>query len=190
MLFYKVLKLILWIWYNSVTFTDFNSGDNVNAFKIQVAYDEMQAVLLLAQRKNQLPVRENELLVCVKTCQMTVFYKVLKLTLWIWYNSVTFTDFNSGDNVNAFKIQVAYDEMQAVDLLVQLLCAVSYLHDRGIVHRDLKLENLLYYDDTEDSKIMVADFGLSDWIKDLEDGSSPICGTPGYMAPEVCQYTL
>ena len=76
--------------------------------------------------------------------------------------------------------------MQAVDLLVQLLCAVSYLHDRGIVHRDLKLENLLYYDDTEDSKIMVADFGLSDWIKDLEDGSSPICGTPGYMAPEVC----
>ena len=78
--------------------------------------------------------------------------------------------------------------MQAVDLLVQLLCAVSYLHDRGIVHRDLKLENLLYYDDTEDSKIMVADFGLSDWMKDLDSGSSPICGTPGYMAPEVLTY--
>ena len=33
---------------------------------------------------------------------------------------------------------------------------------------------------------MVADFGLSDYIKVLEDGTSPICGTPGYMAPEVC----
>ena len=75
--------------------------------------------------------------------------------------------------------------MQAADLIVQLLCAMSYIHSQGIVHRDLKLENLLYYDDTHDSKIMVADFGLSDYIKVLEDGSSPICGTPGYMAPEV-----
>ena len=53
--------------------------------------------------------------------------------------SKTITLPTSSDNVNAFKIQVAYDEMQAVDLLVQLLCAVSYLHDRGIVHRELKL---------------------------------------------------
>ena len=75
--------------------------------------------------------------------------------------------------------------MQSSDLIVQLLCAMSYIHSQGIVHRDLKLENLLYYDDTHDSKIMVADFGLSDYIKVLEDGLSPICGTPGYMAPEV-----
>ena len=82
-------------------------------------------------------------------------------------------------------LQVSFDEMQSSDLIVQLLCAMSYIHSQGIVHRDLKLENLLYYDDTHDSKIMVADFGLSDYIKVLEDGSSPICGTPGYMAPEV-----
>ena len=75
--------------------------------------------------------------------------------------------------------------MQTADLIVQLLCAMSYIHSQGIVHRDLKLENLLYYDDTLDSRIMVADFGLSDWVKILEDGTSPICGTPGYMAPEV-----
>lgn len=80
---------------------------------------------------------------------------------------------------------MTFDEIQAVDLIVQLLCAMSYIHSQGIVHRDLKLENLLYYDDAEDSRIMVADFGLSDWVSVLEDGSSPICGTPGYMAPEV-----
>ena len=58
------------------------------------------------------------------------------------------------------------------------------MHEQGIVHRDLKLENLLYYDDTEDSKILVADFGLSEYEWELKEGS-PVCGTPGYLAPEV-----
>lgn len=50
--------------------------------------------------------------------------------------------------------------------------------------RDLKPENLLYYDQTEDSKIMISDFGLS---KIEESGiMATACGTPGYVAPEVC----
>ncbi len=55
------------------------------------------------------------------------------------------------------------------------------------MHRDLKLENLLYYDDAADSKILVADFGLSEWQERLssDGGDAPVCGTPGYMAPEV-----
>ena len=58
------------------------------------------------------------------------------------------------------------------------------MHEQGIVHRDLKLENLLYYDDHEDSKILVADFGLSEYEWELKEGS-PVCGTPGYLSPEV-----
>ena len=53
---------------------------------------------------------------------------------------------------------------------------------QGIIHRDLKLENLLFYDDESHSKILVADFGLSAWIDEID---APVCGTPGYMAPEV-----
>ena len=77
-----------------------------------------------------------------------------------------------------------FSEKETASLVVQLLCALNYIHDQGIVHRDLKLENLLYYDDTQDSRIMVADFGLSEWVWDIQD-DGPICGTPGYMAPEV-----
>ncbi|KAB1264292.1 Calcium/calmodulin-dependent protein kinase type 1 [Camelus dromedarius] len=67
---------------------------------------------------------------------------------------------------------------------LKVLDAVKYLHDLGIVHRDLKPENLLYYSLDEDSKIMISDFGLSK----MEDPSSVLstaCGTPGYVAPEV-----
>lgn len=78
----------------------------------------------------------------------------------------------------------SFSERETAALIVQLLCALNYLHELGIVHRDLKLENLLYYDDTEDSKIMMADFGLSEWVWEINE-NSPLCGTPGYMAPEV-----
>ena len=61
---------------------------------------------------------------------------------------------------------------------------MGFLYILRIMHRDLKLENLLYYDDAEDSKVLVADFGLSEWIWEIGE-QSPICGTPGYMAPEV-----
>lgn len=80
--------------------------------------------------------------------------------------------------------KVSFNEAEAAGLLVQLLCAVAFMHEQGIVHRDLKLENLLYYDDTEESKILVADFGLSEYEWELKEGS-PVCGTPGYLAPEV-----
>jgi calcium-dependent protein kinase len=39
--------------------------------------------------------------------------------------------------------------------------AVSYLHDKGIVHRDLKAENLLFENEKEDANLKLIDFGVS-----------------------------
>jgi len=77
-----------------------------------------------------------------------------------------------------------YTELDASKLIKQVLEAVAYLHDNDIVHRDLKPENLLYQNPSEDSKIMISDFGLS---KIHVEGSTmkTACGTPGYVAPEV-----
>ncbi|WCJ27815.1 CBL-interacting protein kinase 22 [Euphorbia peplus] len=66
----------------------------------------------------------------------------------------------------------------------QLITAVRYCHERGVFHRDLKLENLLL-DDNWDLK--VTDFGLSA-VKDQvrSDGMlHTLCGTPAYVAPEI-----
>ena len=64
--------------------------------------------------------------------------------------------------------------------------AIKYLHSYGIVHRDLKLENVMMSDNTEISVPKLVDFGLAKMIGPNELALEPF-GTLGYVAPEVLQ---
>jgi len=79
-----------------------------------------------------------------------------------------------------------YYEADAAQLVRTILGAVEYIHHAGIVHRDLKPENLLFRTKAEDADIMIADFGLSRVMDENKHILlTEICGTPGYMAPEI-----
>jgi hypothetical protein len=68
-----------------------------------------------------------------------------------------------------------------IDLLVQLLQALAYMHRRGFIHRDLKPANVLVVD----GQVKVLDFGLA-MARERCEPRGP-AGTPGYMAPELFQ---
>lgn len=91
-----------------------------------------------------------------------------------FFNSVT-----GGELFDRIVEKGSYTEKDASNLIRQVLEAVDFMHSKGIVHRDLKPENLLYENKSENSKIMISDFGLS---KSEESGNmATACGTPGYV---------
>ena len=69
-------------------------------------------------------------------------------------------------------------------ILAALFKAVSYCHKRGIVHRDLKAENILLGDKKNKRIVKIADFGFAKKIKS-ENSLRTLCGTPNYIAPEI-----
>ncbi|WP_437588435.1 serine/threonine-protein kinase [Sorangium sp. So ce1000] len=73
----------------------------------------------------------------------------------------------------------------ALDLVLQALSALSLAHAAGIVHRDLKLENLFLCDD---GTLKVLDFGVAKLLHASASLTAPdaVIGTPRTMAPEQC----
>lgn len=59
--------------------------------------------------------------------------------------------------------------------------SIQYLHRKKIIHRDVKLENILIY---QQRKVKLIDFGFS-IVTQPSVKLSMFCGTPSYMAPEI-----
>ncbi|CAI9738530.1 serine serine/threonine-protein kinase 33-like [Octopus vulgaris] len=88
---------------------------------------------------------------------------------------------------------VKFDEAIVKNVMTSLVSAISYLHKCGVVHRDLKLSNILLTIEPkiEDKAyfIKVTDFGLSVVKEGVrpENMLNSFCGTLNYMAPEIAE---
>ena len=81
-----------------------------------------------------------------------------------------------GNRYSLFEIEVKH-------YCYELLLAIEYLHNRNIIHRDIKLSNVLL---SEKMEVKLCDFGLA--IGNNSVANKTICGTPNYIAPEILNY--
>lgn len=80
----------------------------------------------------------------------------------------------------------ALKEEFANRIMYGVFAAVAYLHERGIVHRDIKAENLLFFKNSDgEDHLKLIDFGFSTLLG--SESALSFIGTGGYIAPEIRQ---
>ncbi|KAA0197263.1 hypothetical protein HAZT_HAZT003145 [Hyalella azteca] len=80
------------------------------------------------------------------------------------------------------KRRKALTEPETRYFMRHLLHGVKHLHDKRVIHRDLKLGNLFLNDDMQ---VKIGDFGLATRVDFDGERKKTLCGTPNYIAPEI-----
>ena len=93
-------------------------------------------------------------------------------------------DYISGGNLKEYLKKYSLNENQANVIIKQLVDSIDFLHSLGIVHRDLKLENILVDISTFPIQTKIIDFGLSKVATDNEEMKEKY-GTLIYLPPEI-----
>ena len=96
--------------------------------------------------------------------------------------------FVDGENLAArLHAQGRLDPTETRRILKEVAEALAYAHERGVVHRDIKPDNILLQAD-DDGHVMVTDFGIARAISEGSDSrltaTGMAMGTPAYMSPE------
>mmetsp|Transcript_49388 Transcript_49388/g.89391 ORF Transcript_49388/g.89391 Transcript_49388/m.89391 type:complete len:1256 (+) Transcript_49388:108-3875(+) len=80
-------------------------------------------------------------------------------------------------------------EAQLMVWFVQLTLALNYIHQRHVLHRDLKSSNIFMTtsEDKSGLDVKIGDFGISRVLEGTVDVAATVVGTPYYMSPEVCK---
>ncbi|XP_020487460.1 serine/threonine-protein kinase Nek1 isoform X1 [Labrus bergylta] len=79
---------------------------------------------------------------------------------------------------------VLFSEEQILNWFVQICLALKHVHDRKILHRDIKSQNIFL---TKDGTVQLGDFGIARVLNSTVELARTCIGTPYYLSPEICE---
>ncbi|CAL1274344.1 unnamed protein product [Larinioides sclopetarius] len=97
------------------------------------------------------------------------------------------TDYcDGGDLYSKIRAQkgIYFNEDQILDWFVQICLAVKHVHDRRILHRDIKTQNIFL---TKSGIAKLGDFGIARVLNNTSELARTCIGTPYYLSPEICE---
>jgi serine/threonine protein kinase len=100
--------------------------------------------------------------------------------LIIWY--IRFME--NGSLQNVIRKFGSVSESLAAIYIVQVLRGLKYLHEQGVLHRDIKGANILT---SKDGMVKLADFGVAMKLSEATADDHDVVGTPYWMAPEIIE---
>ncbi|KAF4747970.1 hypothetical protein FOZ63_014028 [Perkinsus olseni] len=111
--------------------------------------------------------------------------RIYMLLEWCPFGSLSETLATLADSGVKAALPLSITACAAAIVVDQLAAAAGYLHDNGVIHRDIKPDNILIASLTpRDVELRLTDFGWSCLANDAAEIYSK-CGTPGFAAPEV-----
>lgn len=105
------------------------------------------------------------------------------ITLLDWVNQYYSLIYNPKSNKDEFELQIKTREKDICYIYYQIILSINYMYQKYVVHRDLKLENIMINPKTKEIKII--DFGFSIITQTMT--WSTICGSFEYLAPEILE---
>ncbi|XP_032536815.1 serine/threonine-protein kinase Nek5 isoform X1 [Chiroxiphia lanceolata] len=139
----------------------------------------------------KMPVKEKEasqkeviLLAKMKHANIVTFYASLQEKNKL-YIMMEYCD--GGDLMKRINMQhgVLFDEDQILSWFVQISLGLKHIHDKKILHRDIKAQNIFLSNNGRVAKL--GDFGIARQLNSTMEFAHTCVGTPYYLSPEICE---